>query len=118
MTHDALYARLESDFEAQAVLSRLGSGRDAAQTLGSLQETLGWPRRAVEAAVQSLRLHGFPVCSDGSGVWIGDLADVDATIRSLRGRMRNQYQTYKALRETRGRMFATEIKQLTWTDAA
>jgi biotin operon repressor len=120
MTHDPLYARLESDFPAQAVLARLGRGKDAARPIGDLQEELGWTRRQVEQAVQSLRLQGFPVCSDGSGIWLGDIADLDATVRSLRGRMVTQYQTYLALRRTLRRMRSVEVKQtsLPWSDAA
>lgn len=118
MTHDPLYTQLESDFEAQAVLARLGRGRDAAQTIGTLQEALGWARRPVEAAIQSLRLHGFPVASDGSGVWLGDRADLEQTIASLRGRLRHQYATVRAMQNTARRMAPVEQTTLGFDRAA
>ena len=59
---------------------------------------------AVPCSVESLRLDGWPICSDGSGVWLGDRADLDATLASLRRRLVTQYQTFLALRRTRRAM--------------
>jgi len=95
------------------VLVHLGRGRDHAESLGSLQERVGAPRRAIEAAVQSLRLRGLPVASGAEGVWLGDAADVEATLRSLRGRMRSQYQTMLALRKTLRQMRKSDVEQTT-----
>jgi hypothetical protein len=83
-----------------------------------LQEALGWPRRPVEAAIQSLRLSGFPVASDGSGIWLGDAADMRATIASLRGRALNQYRTIRAMQNTVRRMGNIEQTTLGFDRAA
>lgn len=110
---------MTSDFEAQAVLAQLGNGRDNAHPLGEIAEALNYPRRAVEAAVQALRADSFPVCSDGSGIWIGDREDVAATIRSLRGRLVSQYRTMLALRRTLRRMRSADVEQTSiWDNAA
>ena len=102
------------DLERQVVLGRLTWGRDGAATLGELAESLNWPRRVVEKAVQQLRLDGHPVCSDGSGLWLS-YEDLDATIASLRGRLRHQYATLRALQNTARRR---GYRQTTLFDAA
>lgn len=99
---------VQSDFATQAVLARLGRGADQARSLAAIAEQLNAPRREVEQAVQSLRVSGFAVCSGSEGVWIGDSADIAATLHSLRGRMVSQYQTYLALRKTLRRMEVTQ----------
>lgn len=103
---------------ADLLLVNLGRGRDRAEPLGSLQERLGAPRRALEAAVQDLRLRGQPVASGPDGVWLGDTEDVAATLRSLRGRMVAQYQTYLALRKTLRAMRTDAVEQPSLWDAA
>jgi biotin operon repressor len=107
--------RQRNDLPAQAVLARLGWGHDHARSLSAIAEQMKAPRRAVELAVHALRLDGFPVCSDGSGVWLGDRADLAATIASLQRRLRQQYLTLRALRRARDRMVG---EQLTWLDVA
>lgn len=96
---------MPSDFPAQTVLARLGWGRDNARFLSDIAEDLGWPRRAVEAAVQALRMHGKAIASDGSGVWLtGDAAELEATFASMRRRIRSQMVTAWAVRSTARRM--------------
>ena len=109
---DALYG----DMAAQTVLGYVPRGRDAAVPLSSIAETLNWPRRSVEQAVQDLRSAGFPVCSGSGGIWWGDERDLEQTLRSLRGRLISQYATYKALQRTLRRM--KERQQQTLFDAA
>lgn len=60
--------RPRDDMAAQAVLSRLGRGRDAARSIGAIQDELGWTRRQVELAIQALRMDGQPVASGGEGI--------------------------------------------------
>ena len=95
--------RYASDWPAR-VYGRLYLGADRAVTLGALAEKMGTSRRVVERALQELREQGAPVCSDGSGVWLGDRADLDATLASLRRRLVSQYGTFLALRRTRRAM--------------
>jgi biotin operon repressor len=106
---------MRDDLTAQYVLTSLKRGKDAAQSIGELSEALRLPRRAVEASVQALRLEGWPVCSDGSGVWLGDRADLTRCIASLQRRVANQYLTLRALRRARDRMVG---EQLVLFDAA
>jgi len=105
-----------TDWPAQAVLARLEWGRDRAHPIGSLQEVLGWPRRAVEAAVQALRLDGFAVCSGPDGIWLGTAEDLVLTLHSLKGRIIAQHATYRALRKTLRRLQG--VQQLGMFDAA
>jgi hypothetical protein len=86
------------------VLLWLNRGRDGARTIGDLAETLKLPRRQVEEAVQTLRLAEWPVCSGPEGMWLGDSADLLQTLASLRGRLRSQYATYRALRRALARL--------------
>ncbi len=94
-----------TDWPAQAVLSRLEWGRDRACRLGDLAEALDWPRRAVEQAVQDLRLQGKAIASGPDGVWLtADYRELEATYRSLRGRIRSQSVTAWAIRDTARRL--------------
>ena len=110
-----------TDFPAQAVLSRLSWGRDRSVRLGDLAEALEWPRRAVEQAVQDLRLQGKAIASDGRGVWLtADPDELDATYLSLRKRIRSQAITSWAVRATERRLRNGQSVQATlpWTEAA
>ena len=109
---------MTDDFAVQAVLSRLGHGADAARSIGEVQEELGWTRRQVELAVQQLRLDGHPVASGAAGVWLGDVADMEATYRYLRGRIESQAITAWAVRATLRQMRAAQVDQLQLFDAA
>jgi hypothetical protein len=60
--------------------------------------------RQLQEAVPALRAVGAPVCSGSAGVWLGDRADLDATLASLRRRLVSQYGTFLALRRTRRAM--------------
>jgi biotin operon repressor len=108
-----------TDFPAQAVLARLGWGRDNAASIGSLAESLQWPRRAIEQAVQDLRLQGKPIASGPAGVWLtADPDELDATYRSLRNRIKSQSVTAWALRSTSKRMRDGSVQAtLPWTEA-
>jgi hypothetical protein len=108
------------DMAAQALLSRLGRGADAARPIGSFQEELGWTRRQVELALRALRLDGWPIGSSGRGVWIADAVELDATIASLHRRLVSQYLTLRKQRELRAQMRARLIEQTTlpWNTAA
>ena len=90
----------------------LGRGRDNAEPIGLLAEHLHLSRREVEAAVQALRLAGIPVCSGNDGIWLGDVEDVAATYRQLRGRVEAQNRTCWAMRATLRRLRAGQVHQL------
>jgi hypothetical protein len=69
------------------------------------------PRRAVEQAVQALRLQGEPLVSDGDGIrYSTDPAEVKACAEALRRRLATQYLTSRALRRTARRM--ESVKEL------
>ena len=110
-------ARYAPDWPAR-VSALLQRGADHPLLLGDIAESLNTSRRIVEKAVESLRLDGWAICSDGSGVWIGDRADLDATLASLRRRLVNQYRTFLALRRTRRAMGDYQQTTLPWSDAA
>ena len=88
----------------QAVLGRLRAGER--HTI----EELRWSaagrlsRREVEAAILALRLAGEPICSDGTGVWLGTPDELAACIERLRARARTQLITCRTLRRTLRRM--------------
>ncbi len=90
----------------QAVFDRLT--REAGRRLTI--EELRWSaagrlsRREVEAAILALRLAGEPICSDGTGVWLGTPDELAACIERLRARARTQLVTCRALRRTLRRM--------------
>lgn len=109
---------MTSDFEAQAVLSQLGRGRDAAEPLGAIAERLNWPRRQVEQAINDLRHAGHPVASGAPGVWLGDARDLEETYRYLRGRIVSQSVTAWAVRATLRRMRSADIEQIELFPAA
>lgn len=106
------------DTARQLVLAQLGWGRDNALPLSAIAERLGWSRRAVEQAVQALRIDGKAVASGSEGVWLGDAADMAATYAYLRGRIVSQSVTAWAVRSTLRRMRAAEVQQLPMFDAA
>jgi biotin operon repressor len=108
----------QGDFAVRDLVHvQLGRGRDRAESIGSLAERLQLTRRAVEAAVQSLRLDGIAVASGSEGIWLGDAADMAATASMLLGRFLTQKATYEAVQATAERL-AADGRQLTWTDAA
>lgn len=90
----------------------LNRGRDAAVTIGELQERLGVNRRIVERSIEELRALGKPICSDASGIWIADTADeVRACADRLNRRLVTQYRTVRAMRQTAQRMRASVVVQ-------
>lgn len=112
-----LHSAPGDDLAAQVVLGHLGWGHDASVTTGALAERLNWPPRLVQQAVLELRLAGQPVCSDGRGLWLS-YEDVPATVESLRGRLRVQYRTMRALQQTYRRHRAAAYQQTTLFDRA
>ena len=94
------------------MLVHLNRGRDAAVTIGQLQERLGVNRRIVERSIEELRANGRPICSDAGGIWIADTADeVRACADRLNRRLVTQYRTVRALRATAARMRAPVVVQ-------
>jgi biotin operon repressor len=70
---------------------------------------LGLSIRQVQSALQSLRLEGKPVLSDGDGIRLAQTADeARACADALRRRLRSQYRTYRALRNTARAMHLAE----------
>ena len=67
-------------------------------TIGSLSTRAGTPRRSVEEAIQTARLDGVPVITDG-GIRVAGTADEAlALYRWLRARMLTQSRTVWAVR--------------------
>jgi len=74
-------------------------------TLAELAQANHLPRRAVEEAVQALRLAGEPIVSDGNGIrYSTDAAEVAACAKALRRRYISQAITARALRRTARRL--------------
>ena len=102
--------------------STLPAGRDRAESIGSLAERLGWPRRKVERALRELRLAGKPVCTgdagDHKGVWV--TTDPDELRRSADELLEEHIAP---IRHTHDAMYATaagmgKVKQATLWEAA
>ena len=105
---------------ADVVYAQLKRGGDGAITYGDLAERLNVSVRIVYEAIRVLRLRGFAVATSGNGVWVADsAADLDVTLKHLRGRVRSQYATYAAVKRVQGRLRAIEdrgeVEQL-WLD--
>jgi biotin operon repressor len=109
-----------NDVAAQVVFANLGRGADAARSIASIQDQLGWTRRQVELALRALRMEGWPIGSGSSrGVWLADAKELDTTIASLHRRLVSQYLTLRKQRELRAQMRARLIQQTTlFGDAA
>lgn len=97
---------------ATLVRTRLMYGRDRARTIGELQEQLGTSRRIVERAIEQSRLEGFPVISDGDGVYLAQTSEeVRACADRLNRRLISQYRTVRSMRRTAARMKAPVVVQ-------
>lgn len=82
-----------------------------------LAAMLGLPVRAVQEAIQALRLAGEPICSGDAGVWLArDADELAASNRRLHHRLREQYRTLRAQRRAEARL--RERRELTlWRTA-
>ena len=88
--------------DAERVLRLLGN---ASAKQADMAFVLGISVRAVQSALQQLRLAGKPVYSDTDGVRLAQTADeARACSEALRRRLVSQYKTYRALRNTARRM--------------
>ena len=94
---------------AQAVLSRLGRGLDAAKTKAALADELGWTERAVKRAVRDLRLDGWLVLSGNTGYYLE--GNPDAWLNRQRSQLISMYATYRAVRATYRRQRAVDYHQ-------
>lgn len=82
----------------------------------------GIEERALQQAVQDLRLENIPVCSGDGGYWLWDYKDdsLNQTIRQLKSRIRNQSATIRALEQVQlegQQTFDLKEKEETWRDA-
>lgn len=84
--------------DADHVRMHLLKGREHGLTKKAIASLTGLHPRDVEEAIRQLRLSGVLVASGNEGYWIGTPSEIEATLESLRGRMRTQYQTYRALK--------------------
>jgi biotin operon repressor len=83
----------------QRVLAALAHGRW--QTLGDLGIVLGLPRRAIEEAVEALRLEGQPVIGGNEGVKLTrDPLELEAYLSQRRYRTAAIHRGTMALRRT------------------
>jgi biotin operon repressor len=84
--------------DAERVLRLLNN---ASVPQADLAFVLGLSIRQVQSALQSLRLEGKPILSDGDGIRLAETADeARACADALRRRLVSQYRTYRALRNT------------------
>jgi biotin operon repressor len=102
---------------ASLVQVHLSWGKDRAVTIGTLQEQLGVSRRAVEKAIESMRLEGVPVCTGSEGAWLStDARELYAHAARLRSRAIHVLLGARALRATARRH--EKVRQTTIWDAA
>ena len=105
--------RQGDDMAAQAVLSRLGRGLDAAKTKAALADELGWTEREVKRAVRDLRLEGWLVLAGNEGYYLE--GDPSVWMSRQLSQIKAMSKTYRAVRKA----YRTQgTEQLTWTDAA
>lgn len=93
------------------VLRQIGDGRW--RTIDGLAASLGWPRRAVEEAIQQLRLAHYPILGGSAGIRLSDdYREVRAQAQDLRGRIVTQARTARAMLTTARRMEAAEAAKV------
>jgi biotin operon repressor len=98
--------------DAERVLRLLNN---ASVPQADLAFVLGLSIRQVQSALQSLRLEGKPVLSDGDGIRMAQTADeARACADALRRRAIRQLLTARALRRTARRMREAEDTQKFW----
>ena len=84
--------------DAERVLRLLNN---ASVPQADLAFVLGLSTRKVQSALQSLRLEGKPILSDGDGIRLAQTADeARACADALRRRLVTQYRTLRAMRAT------------------
>jgi len=76
----------------------LSHGKHNARTKAQLASATAYPAREIEEAIRQMRLAGLLIASGPEGYWMGDPAEIEATIASLRGRVITQYRTIRTLR--------------------
>jgi len=89
-------------------------------TIAGLNRWLAVPRRAIEEAVESLRLQGHAIIGDKDGLHLArDSKELAAYIEARRRRLVTVYRGTRALRGTLRRMRESEAKveplELPWT---
>jgi Mn-dependent DtxR family transcriptional regulator len=88
-------------------------GADKAVTIGELAESLSLPRRSVEAAVETLRKSGAPICTGRRGVWLTQSGEeLLANYRALRRRAVGQLANLRAMQRTARAMAGTRQETL------
>ena len=98
--------------DADRVLRLLGN---ASAFQADIASVLDLPIRTVQECIQSLRLAGHPILSDGDGIRLAQTADeARACAEGLRRRIAHQYLTYRALRNTARRMAEREDTLKFW----
>lgn len=79
-------------------------GRPNAKTAAELSRVMGIPRREVMAQLQTARMRGERVCSSPgfpAGYWLAEVpAELEANIKELSRRAREQRQTIDAMTRT------------------
>jgi len=87
----------------ERVLARLSDGRW--RIIGFLAESLGVPRRSIEAAIEALRLAGHPIIGGDTGVRLSDSAsEVREYAQDRRRRLVSVHRGTRALLATARRM--------------
>ena len=110
MRRAALHRMVAPGVSAVTLLDVLST---SPQTKRELAAKLGCETREVEALVQSYRVDGAAILSDGDGYRLGaSAAEVDACAQRLRRRAIHQLVTARALRATARRWRAREAEPL------
>lgn len=88
------------------------------RTIGDIAEDMHVSRRAVEKAVEQLRLDGAPIITGSAGVWLTTSPDeLRAAYRSLRRRYIHQAIGARVLLKT-ARRFEKHVQAQLWSDVA
>lgn len=97
------------------VATHLWWGRDRAVTISQIAEDMEVSRRAVEQAIETLRLTGSPIISCAQGIYLStDAQELDAAVDALRRRAIHQLVGARALRATARRFAKVQQTELPW----
>lgn len=104
---------------ADLVRTRLVYGRDRARTIGDIAEQLGTSRRTIEAAVETLRREGAPICTGSDGVYLStDARELREHAERLRSRAIHVLLGARALRTTARRFEKHQQTMIEWSEAS
>lgn len=74
-----------------------------------ISRELGCSDSDVRENVHSLRVKGFPICSDREGYWLGTRHEVNETVGKLRSRALKIFEVCWALERSQEEVFKNQI---------